>query len=142
MKVLLCLCAAVAVAALSGVAVAETAMAPATLSEMGLSGLSVMDDAEALAVRGKGFSFKGFGIDFGIQGVIAAGGSFAGTNGAGTADGFLSAGRYFAGGEHASYAGTKTRNTEIVRIGPLVKSVTKIRVNKVFAGGHSSGMSL
>ena len=94
--------------ALAGMAQADDGMpSQATLQAMGLSGMQVMSDREAMDVRGLGFyssrkHSKSVAIAFGI--------SFAGVHGkkgakAGSLDGFLAVGKHKAAGAHGSIAG-------------------------------------
>lgn len=86
-----------------GIAQAENGMpSQATLRAMGLSGMQVMSDREAMDVRGMGYSSHGStAIAFGIS-YAHAGGQGAS---AGSLDGYFSKGKYLAGGSHGSIAG-------------------------------------
>jgi hypothetical protein len=82
----------------------------ATLAAMGLSGMSVMSDVEALNIRGMGFSGhskKGKGKS--KSSARAWGSSFARVSGhgaeAGSQNGYDSQGRHFAAGANLSFAG-------------------------------------
>lgn len=147
-KVILSLCAAAIVTMAAGNVMAEEgAIQDNTLAAMGLSGLNTMSDSEALAVRGSGFNFSLFGIQIlDVEGVIAGGGSFASVNNpqgdAGTVDGFLTGGRYAAGGEQYSESGWQTIHTEDVLVNGEIKAFTVTDGFKVFAGGFANGWSL
>ena len=91
-------------AALGSVAQAEQGMpSQATLRAMGLSGMQVMNDFEAMSVRGMGFQQSGHST------AIAFGISYAKINGhdaeAGSIDGYYAEGKHHAAGAHGSYAG-------------------------------------
>ncbi len=120
-----------------------------SLSEMGLSGLEVMSDGDALAIRGKGYN--GYRVrPYRPSGAskpwsAAYGNSWANVGhrgaGAGTTNGYAAEGKYAASGENFSEAGKTTTKTKIVDINGSVKSITKINSVYVFAGGFSSSMS-
>jgi hypothetical protein len=86
-----------------GIAQAENGMpSQSTLRAMGLSGMQVMSDREAMNVRGMGYSSHGStAIAFGIS-YAHAGGRDAS---AGSLDGFFAKGKHYAGGSHGSIAG-------------------------------------
>ncbi len=89
-------------ATLAGSAHAEQGLpSQAMLSAMGLSGIQVMSDSEALTIRGLGYG--------GHSVAIAYGKSYANVGGygakAGSKDGFFAKGKYSAKGKHGSYAG-------------------------------------
>jgi hypothetical protein len=90
-------------AAFVGIAQAENGMpSQATLRAMGLSGMQVMSDREAMNVRGMGYTSSGStAIAFGIS-YAHAGGYDAS---AGSLDGFFAKGNHYAGGAHGSIAG-------------------------------------
>ena len=124
------------------------------LSDMGLSGMIAMSDADAMSVRGLGFSGHGkMGKgckNCGPRGTKspysrAFGSSFANIETkdgeAGTQNGYFAEGPYAASGETYSEAGSSVTNIEIVDIDGVVKSVTTTCNTLVFAGGHSSAMS-
>ncbi len=97
------LLAACLLVAFVGIAQAENGMpSQSTLRAMGLSGMQVMNDREAMNVRGMGYSSHGStAIAFGIS-YAHAGGYDAS---AGSLDGFFAKGKYYAGGSHGSIAG-------------------------------------
>lgn len=74
-----------------------------TLSAMGLSGMQVVSDREAMSIRGHGFQGHGnsIAIAFGVS-YAHVGGRRAG---AGSLDGFLAIGKHHASGKHGSIAG-------------------------------------
>ena len=82
----------------------------ATLRAMGLSGMQVMSDREAMGVRGMGYyssnksnkSNKSTAIAFGIS-YAKVGGHYDAR--AGTLDGFFAKGKHYASGKHGSIAG-------------------------------------
>ncbi len=98
------------VVAFVGVARAEHGMpSQATLRAMGLSGMQVMSDREAMNVRGMGYYSprkssrkKPTAIAFGIS--YAKVGGHHGAS-AGTIYGFFAKGKHFAAGAHGSIAG-------------------------------------
>ena len=93
-----------------GVARAEHGMpSQATLRAMGLSGMQVMSDREAMNVRGMGYYSsrkssrkKSTAIAFGIS-YAKVGGHYGAS--AGTIDGFFAKGKHYAAGKHGSKAG-------------------------------------
>ena len=105
-----CLSAAVLAASLaSSVHAGEGLPSQSMLSAMGLSGIEVMSDADALDVRGFGYDpWHGYGKK---SVAIAYGHSYAkvSTYGAqaSSEDGFYAKGRHKAAGAHGSYAGVK-----------------------------------
>jgi len=87
-----------------GIAQAKNGMpSQATLQAMGLSGMQVMSDSEAMNIRGLGYQShsKSKAIAFGIS-YANVGGHGAG---AGSLDGFYAEGKHYAGGSHGSIAG-------------------------------------
>lgn len=145
-----------AVAMLMSVAVsaqAEDGIAASTLADMGLGGLSVMSDSQALAVRGKGYCGGNYSgcKTCGPRGKkspwsSAFGNSFAtyqdkNGNGSHSENGYTAEGPYAASGENFSEAGGIVTNTETVVVDGITKTVTTTCSTKVFAGGYSSAMS-
>jgi hypothetical protein len=152
------------VATLIGVAAttaqAANGISSSTLAEMGLSGLTVISDQDALAIRGKGFAG---GTQNGCRlcgprgkkepWSAAFGNSFANIrlggecpdcvpNGdAHSENGYAAEGPYAASGETFSEAGAEVTNIETVVIDGSVKSITTTVKARVFAGGFSSAMS-
>jgi hypothetical protein len=140
---------------------ADNGISSKTLSEMGLSGLSLMTDNDALAVRGKGFVGGGthqFGCrDCGPRGIAPASAVFgnsvativlpedcpdcAPSGSAHSENAYIAAGPYAASGANYSEAGAIVQKVEIVDIAGVIKSVTNVCSTKVFAGGSSSAMS-
>lgn len=138
---------------LAGSARADQGISTSTLSEMGLSSMTVMSDSDALAVRGMGFNgghmSKGCN-SCGPRGKKAPyskafGNSFASIDihdgGAHSENGYFAEGPYSASGENYSEAASQVSNIEIVDIDGVLKSVTTICTTKVWAGGSSSSMS-
>ncbi|MEM8864033.1 MAG: hypothetical protein AAGF31_00620 [Planctomycetota bacterium] len=138
MKISRCVLACVAAVALAATTsttanAADGAIAPATLSAMGLGGATIVSDDVAGQVRGQGF----------LPISIAAGGSYAYVGrrnaSAGSVNGYLAAGRNFAAGSNGSEAGRTVSRTTITRVfGVPVGSTTRIRSINVYAGGFSS----
>jgi hypothetical protein len=141
------------VAALVCVASAANAegISSKTLNAMGLSGIKMMSDRDALAVRGKG--------DIGLRcdscnrtepTTAVAGASFATINlencpdcvaidgEAHSQNAYIAAGPYFSAGTNFSEAGAVYTTVEIVDVGGVVTSLTKSTSARVFAGGSSS----
>ena len=132
---------------------ADNGIAAGTLADMGLSGLDVMSDSDALSIRGKGFTG---GHQTGVCRTCgpratkqpwsaAFGNSFATIEtkdgSASSENGYAAEGPYGASGENFSEAGSVVTNVEIVVIGDVTKSITTTCATKVFAGGFSSAMS-
>ncbi len=105
MRILTVALVAISMVTLAGVAQADQSRpSQSTLSAMGLSGMQVMSDSQALEVRGMGYyqpyNKKGVAIAYGksyahVQGKGAS---------AGSKDGFYAEGRHVAGGKHGSKA--------------------------------------
>jgi hypothetical protein len=145
--------------AISSTAVAENgAISTSQLSEMGLSGIAVMSDEAAMEIRGMGYmpSHKSLSLAFGISyatistedGDVVASQSGYGGDGslgegsAGTLDGFLAVGSYYAAGEHGSEAQvTKTHVVEEVI--PFIGTYKKTTISSlnVAAGGKAKATS-
>lgn len=142
-----------ALVCLAGSARADEGISTSTLSAMGLSGMTVMSDSDALAVRGMGFRggnhSKGCST-CGARGKVspyskAFGNSFATIDiqdgGAHSENGYFAEGPYGASGENYSEAASQVTNIEIVDIDGVVKTLTTTCITKVYAGGSSSAMS-
>jgi len=140
----------------AGSAIADEGISFSTLNDMGLSGLTVMSDHDALAIRGKGFGvhrkFKECcGPRGGKPSSEAFGNSFATINvencpdcvtgSAHSENAYNAEGPYAASGENYSEAGATITKVEIVDIDGVLKSVTNVCTTKVWAGGNSSAMS-
>mgnify|MGYP007059505077 CR=1 FL=1 len=123
------------VVALSSSAVADNGINEATLADMGLAGIELMDDSEAMQVRGLGYN----GVSFaGVEG----GDEHSGAK-AGTLDGFIAEGKFMASGEHYSEAGlTKVESHELQVKGQPATLEIKTKSIKVFAGGFATASSL
>ncbi len=137
----------------AGAARADEGISAKTLSEMGLSGLTVVSDHDALAIRGMGFRgglhSKGCS-SCGLRATkqpwsAVAGNSFAtigvGDGGAHSENAYAAEGPYGASGENYSEAASSVTNIEVVDIDGVVKSITTTCITKVYAGGNSSAMS-
>jgi hypothetical protein len=127
-----------------------------TLADMGLSGLAVISDREALAIRGKGFvggcHLCGRRISKEPESA-AFGNSFATINienicpdcgPEGTAhseNGYAAEGPFAASGENLSEAGVEVTNIEVSVVDGNTRSVTTTLRARVFAGGFSSASS-
>jgi len=138
---------------MAGTAHADESISANTLADMGLSGITVMSDSDALAVRGLGFRggdhSKGCS-NCGIRTIkspwsAVAGNSFAtiGVEGGGahSENGYAAEGAYAASGENYSEAAREISNVEIINIDGVVKSVTTVCTTRVYAAGSSSAMS-
>ena len=153
-KTILSMLAAALVCAAATSARADGGISASTLNEMGLGGLQVMSDSDAMAVRGMGF--------FGSKAVWKAkmskprrdkqpwskvfGNSFATVNsehdgGAHSENGYIAEGPYAASGENFSEASKTIVDTETVIIDGSIKTVTNTWSIHVQAGGFSSAMS-
>jgi hypothetical protein len=144
-KLFVCLPALALAIALSSSALADNgAISASQLNEMGLAGIEVMSDADALAVRGMGYSsgHKSLSLAFGISYATVEGGHH-GDAAAGTLDGYLAVGKYMAMGEHYSEASiSKSKTYELkVKGRPAIKE-TWTRTLKVSAGGGAASASL
>lgn len=107
-----------------------------TLAAMGLSGATIVSDAEASEVRGMGY-MGGNSFSLSAGGSIAyVGGRKAG---AGSANVYLQKGTNATGGENFSEAGRTMTTTKRVKVGPVVKRTTTTKSIRVYAGGFSSG---
>jgi hypothetical protein len=136
----------------AGSAFADQGISTSTLNDMGLSGLTVVSDHDALAVRGMGFhgGLHSKCTSCGARGVKAPYSRVSGSSwatigvedgGAHSENAYFAEGPYAASGENYSEAGRETSNIEIVDIDGVVKSVTTTCITKVYAGGNSSAMS-
>jgi hypothetical protein len=138
---------------LAGSARADEGISARTLSEMGLAGLTVVSDHDALAIRGMGFRggdhSKGCS-QCGARGKVspysrAVGSSFATMNvqdgGSHTENSYFAEGPYAASGTNYSEAASEITNIEAVNIDGVVKTITTTCITKVYAGGSSSSMS-
>jgi hypothetical protein len=137
------------VVALSGSAVADNGISQATLQDMGLAGIELMSDADAMEIRGLGYQppapsggDKPWTLAFGVS-YATVGSDRHGNASAGTIDGFVAEGKYMAMGEHFSEAGiTKVKSHELQVKGLPATLTIDIKSTRVFAGGFASGSSL
>ena len=117
---------------------------------MGLADMVILSDAEALAVRGKGWHPDlDLDVDLGEgeKPWVAVGGislaALSHEDGqAGSINFYLAEGKYSAGGSNLSEAGKTVTETLSVDIGGVIKSETTIKSIHVFAGGASSSWAL
>ena len=142
------------VVALSSSAVADNGINEATLADMGLAGIELMDDSEAMQVRGLGWDGgkkmpkpskheKPWSLAFGVSFATVEGGDQHSGAGAGTLDGFIAEGKFMASGEHYSEAGlTKVESHELQVKGQPATLEIKTKSIKVFAGGFATASSL
>lgn len=132
---------------------ADEGISANTLSEMGLAGLNVVSDHDALAIRGMGFrggnQSKGCS-SCGPRGKkqpwsAVSGNSFATIDtkdgGAHSENAYAAEGPYGASGDNFSEAGSDVTTIETVTIDGVTKSITNTCKTYVFAGGSSSAMS-
>ena len=148
------------VVALSNSAVADNGISQNTLQDMGLAGIEVMSDSEALAIRGMGYTGpklpkmpkpkdghkKPWSLAFGVSFATVDSGEGKGKHGsasAGTLDGFLAVGKFMASGEHFSEAGkTVTKSHELQVKGQPATLEIHTKSIRVFAGGFATSSSL
>ncbi len=142
------------VVALSSSAVADNGINDATLADMGLAGVELMNDAEAMEIRGLGYNGghqmpqpsgheKPWSLAFGVSYAGVEGGDSHSGAGAGTLDGFIAEGKFMASGEHYSEAGlTKVESHELQVKGQPATLEIKTKSIKVFAGGFATASSL
>jgi hypothetical protein len=149
-----------ALVCVAGSAKAANGISAGSLGQMGLTGLTVMSDSDALAIRGLGFSTSinhsmGTGGCCGPRGsaspsAAAAGNSFATMNvdtgndscptctqsgSSHSENSYSAAGPYSASGDNYSEAGSTISKTETVAgVGSVVTTCTVT----IYAGGHSS----
>jgi len=148
-KFLVCLPALALVIALSSSAQAENGTVnSATLQAMGLGGMQVMSDSQAMNVRGMGwFNNKSASLAFGGSyanvGSIAIQGQGLQGLGAGSIDGYIADGRFMAEGSHLSEAGHSTTVETVLTVKGL-PATTKIETTSIrfYAGGQASSSSL
>ena len=153
MKLFATLPALALVVALSGSAVADNGISQATLQDMGLAGIELMSDADAMAIRGMGFdignhmpepttSDKPWSLAFGVSFATVEGENYF-EGEAGTLDGFISLGTYMASGEHFSEAGiVKVEMHELQVKGQPATLEIKTKSLRVYAGGFATASSL
>jgi hypothetical protein len=129
---------------------AAQGISPNTLADMGLSGLSVMSDSDALAIRGKGFGGCHLCGPRKESSSVAFGNSFATISldcpdcAEGTAhseNGYAAEGSFAASGDNFSEAGAEVINVEVMVIDGSTTSLTTTLKARVFAGGFSSARS-
>ena len=138
----------------AGSAFADQGISTSTLSEMGLSGMTVMSDTDALAIRGMGFdgecdscnrtepSAQAFGNSFATMNLENCPDCVAIDGGSHSQNAYVAAGPYYAAGTNYSEAGAVYTTVEIVDIGGVITSLTKTTSAKVFAGGFSTATGL
>jgi hypothetical protein len=120
---------------------------------MGLAGIELMSDADAMAIRGLGWDGghdipepptgdKPWSLAFGISYAKVDGGHHSEAS-AGTVDGFIAEGRFLAAGEHLSEAGFVKVETHDLQVKGLPATLeihtTSLRV---YAGGFATASSL
>ena len=115
----------------------QTQPSVATLGQMGLSGMEIASEAEAMQVRGKGYVHGGKGSSVAVWGESSAniGGE---KGGASASNGYKASGKHKAGGETESVAGMSIEKS-ISRKGCRCKTSYKLSLTKTyFSGGSSS----
>jgi len=134
--------------ALSGSAMAETStINTATLKAMGLAGIELLSDSDALEIRGFGYTprpprhSKPWSMAYGNS--HATTGGRKGGPSAGSRNGFKAVGKYMAMGDNYSEASTTTIkvDTKFVKGKPATKKVWRM-THTVGAGGSASASSL
>lgn len=135
------------------VATAADGISSDTLAAMGLSGVSVISDQDALAIRGKGYVG---GRNSGYCKTcprgkkppwsVAFGNSFATIEvedpaTAHSENGYLAEGPYAASGANFSEAAAEQSHIETVNIDGSIKTISTTWKTHVWAGGYSSAMS-
>ncbi len=108
-----------------------------TLSQMGLAGMQIASETEAMQVRGKGYVHGGHGSSVAAWGQSSA--NIGGPHGGASAsNGYEAKGKHEAGGETSSVAGMSIEKT-VSRKGCGCKSTYKLSLTKTyFSGGSSS----
>ncbi len=144
------------VVALSGSAVADNGISQATLQDMGLAGIELMSDADAMAIRGLGYDLstntpepprsdnKPWSLAFGVSYAEVEEDGHGHLDGeAATLDGFVALGKYMASGEHFSEAGiTKVESNELRVKGHPATMEINTKSLRVYAGGFATASSL
>ena len=120
-----------------------------TLSAMGLSGMTVMSDTDAMAVRGMGFpgcstcdrtepSTRAFGNSFATMNLANCPDCVAIDGTSHSENGYVAEGPYYSAGTNFSEAGAVHTTIESIDIGGVVTTLTKSTSARVFAGGFST----
>ena len=142
------------VALLSTSAVADNGISQSTLSDMGLAGIQVMSDADALEIRGMGYNGgnhmpkpskaeKPWTLAFGVSYATVEKDHYGDEAAAGTLDGFIAEGKYMAMGEHGSEAGWSKTETKVLEVkGEPATLETHTKSFRIFSGGFATGSSL
>jgi hypothetical protein len=156
-KVLLSTLVAALVCVAATSANAANGISSKTLSDMGLSGLIVMSDSDALAIRGLGYSGSrhDYGRDrdkkksekkpwsavFGTSSASIESDDYKVEGEAETENAYAAAGRYHAAGATFSEAKATKTESEVVSINGVVTSVTRTSSLHVEAGGFANATS-
>jgi hypothetical protein len=154
-KAILSTFAAILLCAAASTAEAANGISTSTLAEMGLSGLSVMSDSDALAIRGKGFfgcrlcghrssvepSSVAFGNSFATISLADACPDCGPEGTSHSENGYAAEGPFAASGDNFSEAGVEVTQIETTVIGGNTQSITTTVKARVFAGGFSSAVS-
>jgi hypothetical protein len=121
-----------------------------TLSAMGISGMKVMSDTDALAIRGKGFigicescgrtepSTRVFGNSFATMNLESCPDCVALDGNSHSENGYIAEGPFYSAGTNFSEAGASFQTVESVDVGGVITSVTNTTTARVFAGGFST----
>lgn len=133
MKYLICTLATVALVVAANTSRADNHIPNNALNEMGLSGLTVMSDSEAMNVRGQGFAFAG-GISWTTVGLF--------DNSAGSVNVYGTLGKYEASGANASVGGVvRFRIKDVDHSDSTSSRETRVRGYVIGAGGFSTAKS-
>jgi hypothetical protein len=129
---------------------AANGISAGTLNAMGLSGMTIMSDNEALAVRGKGFTgicdscdrtepqTRAFGNSFATMNLASCPDCVAMNGGSHSENGYIAQGPYYSAGTNFSEAGAVHTTVESVDVNGSVTTLTKSTSARVFAGGFST----
>jgi hypothetical protein len=121
-----------------------------TLGSMGLGGMKIMSDSDAMVVRGKGFDGVCDTCSRTEPGTRAVGNSFATIilancpdcvligGAAHSENAYTASGPYYSAGTNFSEAGAAYTTIESVDVGGAVTTLTKSTSARVFAGGYST----
>lgn len=133
MKNLLCFLATLALLMAASTSRADNRIPSSELNEMGLSGLTVMSDSEAMHVRGTGFAFAG-GISWTTVGLF--------DNSAGSINLYGALGKYEASGANASVGGVvRFRVKDVDHSDNTSSREVLVRGYVIGAGGFSRAKS-
>ncbi|MDH3717761.1 MAG: hypothetical protein OES79_06525 [Planctomycetota bacterium] len=126
-------------------AFADQGISSTTLDEMGLAGMEILSDSDALAVRGKGWMphapkpelKKGKKPWVAVGGISLAALSHEDGK-AGSINFYLAEGKYKAGGENFSQASKVIEKVKVLRVGDYVETRRHTMTKTISAGGYSN----